>query len=121
MPASSKATINMVENTIGSLKNCEQYSENGIKQGYYLKGEKEQIYMLFGQEKIDLFNKGDHVKSYEIKESKDMKEAMNEASGIIKDIKNVLQDLDQKAIKGLDTGIQPKQQEAKQENKGMEL
>lgn len=123
MPATAKSTINMVENTISSLKNCEQFEEKGIKQGYYLKGEKEQLYMLFGQNKIDLFNNGNHFKSYQVNVAKDMKEAMNEASVIIKDIKSTLNEIDQKAItkeKGLDFNSLSKGNN-KTLDKGMEL
>lgn len=115
MPASSKATMNMVENTISSQKNCSSVTSDGENQGYYLKGDKETLFIDFSNESIDIFNKDNHLKSYNVSESKDMKEAMNDAYGIIKDIKATLKDIDSKSL-----GIEAKQ-ELKQESRGIEL
>ena len=49
MPASSKATMNMVENTISSQKNCSSVTSDGENQGYYLKGDKETLFIDFNK------------------------------------------------------------------------
>ena len=81
----NKATINMVKNSIVSNSNSDQH-KNG---GYYLNNGKDQVYMQFGNNRIELWNDGKHLKAYEPKPV-DMKEAMKEAKKIIDDIGNEL-------------------------------
>ncbi len=46
----SKATVNMVKNTISSKSNTSQH-ENG---GYYINKDNESLYLTFGNNRIDI-------------------------------------------------------------------
>ncbi|WP_336151779.1 MobF family relaxase [Acinetobacter ursingii] len=118
--SSGKATVKMVQNTITSLPNCEPFEDRG----FYLKGNKEELHIKFGENRVDMWNKGDHVKAIEFDKPKDMKDSMREAGMAIKEIKSTLQELDNKALqaeKGLEAGQKPKEQSKQREDGGMEM
>ncbi|MGQ1273678.1 hypothetical protein ACT43X_18840 (plasmid) [Acinetobacter baumannii] len=90
-----KNAVTMTKNTITNRDNCKQHED----MGYYLKGDKEQIYINFGQERLDIFNKGEVVKSIDFSHVKDQETAMRSAETAIKDITNTLASLDKPHVK----------------------
>ena len=89
MSITPRAVINMVKNTITSQENHVKHEADSS----YLKKEKEQIYVQFQNERIEIWHNGEHQKGIEIKNQVDMKGAMAKADEIIKEINGHLDNI----------------------------
>lgn len=89
MSIAPRAVINMVKNTITSQVNSADHQADSV----YLKKDKEQIYVQFQNERIEVWHNGEHQKGIEIKNQADMKEAMAKAGEVIKQINGHLDNI----------------------------
>lgn len=108
-----KCVMNMVENSLSCKKNSERTTD-----GYSLSKEDTKLSISFSEGKnINISHNGKEVKNFEIGQAKDMKGAMNEAAGILKDIAKTLDTLALKPnqLEKDNKGIQ------KEKNNGLEL